>query len=142
MTPKEFLQRYRVADEKVKMLNEQIERAESSAQGGGSSDGQPHGTGTSDKVGKAATKAADLMVKLEAWKTEQERIKIEIIEVLSEVDRKELLEVLQLRYIAPSPSDEWINIAVAMDRSVRQVQRLHGDALQIVGQIMEAKWNL
>lgn len=132
MTAKEFLMRYRTADEKVKMLTDQIERAESYAQGAGQGDGQPHGTGTSDKVGKAAAKAADLRTALEAWLEEQERIKLEIIAVLGAIDKRELFEVLQLRYIADRPADEWHNIACVLDRSIRQVQRLHGEALMIV----------
>ena len=136
MTAKEFLLRYRVADEKVKMLKDQIAQAENSAQGAGQGDGQPHGSGRSDKVGKAAAKAADLKTALEAWLTEQERIKVEIIGVLGAIDMRELFEVLQMRYIADRPADEWARIAEVMDRSVRQVQRLHGTALQEVARIL------
>lgn len=137
MTAKEFLLRYRVADEKIKMLKSQIIRAEDSAQVSGQSDGQPHGSGKSDKVGRAAVKAADLKTALEAWLAEQERIKLEIIAVLGAIDKRELFEVLHLRYISDRPADEWDRIAEVMDKSVRQVQRLHGDALQKVSALIK-----
>lgn len=142
MNAKEFMLRYRVADEKINMLNAEIERIESSAIGGSAQgDGQPHGTGTSDKVGRTAAKAADMQLALEAWKIEQARIKLEIIEVLGAVPRRELFEVLQLRYIAPRPADEWFNIAHVLDKSIRQAQRLHGEALQEVQRIIDRKEN-
>lgn len=140
MNAKDFLLRYRVADEKIKMLNAEIERIELSAQGGSANgDGQPHGSGKSDKVGRVASKAADMQLSLEAWKIEQERIKMEIIGVLGGVTRRELFEVLQMRYIAPRPADEWFNIAHVLKRSVRQAQRLHGEALLEVQRILNER---
>ena len=140
MNAKDFLLRYRVADEKINMLNAEIERIESSAIGGSAQgDGQPHGSGTSDKVDKIASKAADMQRSLEAWKVEQARIKMEIISVLGAITRRELFEVLQLRYIAPRPADEWFNIAHVMEKSPRQAQRLHGEALQEVQRIIDRK---
>lgn len=142
MIAKDFLLRYRVADEKINMLNAEIERIESAALGGSAQgDGQPHGSGTSDKVGKTASKAADMQLALEAWKVEQARIKMEIIEVLGGITRRELFEVLQMRYIAPRPADEWFNIAHVMEKSPRQVQRLHGEALAEVQQIIDRREN-
>ena len=140
MNAKEFLQRYRVADEKIKLLNAEIERIEEMAQGGSAQgDGQPHGSGTSDKVGKVAAKAADMQLSLEAWKIEQERIKMEIIEALGGVTRRDFFEVLQLRYIADRPADEWYNIAHVLKKSIRQTQRLHGEALAEVQRALDLR---
>jgi len=138
ITAREFLERYRTADRKIRMLADEIEKVEALAGGGAISiDGQPHGKGASDKVGSAATAAADLREKLESWIYEQENIKREIINVLSELNDGAQLQVLRLRYMTDDTSETWINIAYVMDRSVRQVQRIHGHALLEVQRIID-----
>ena len=138
ITAREFLKRYRTADRKIQMLTDEIEKIENMASGGAISiDGQPHGKGASDKVASAATAAADLREKLAAWILEQEEIKREIINVLSELDDPNHLQVLRLRYMTDDTSETWTNIAYIMDRSERQVQRIHGHALQEVQRIID-----
>ena len=112
---KEFLERYRTADRKIQMLADEIDKIESLAGGRAVSiDGQPHGNGTTDKVAIAATAAADLQEKLSAWLFEQEKTKREM-------------------------SETWFSIACVMNLSERQVQRIHGRALQEVQKIIDRK---
>lgn len=137
---KEFLERYRTADRKIRMLNDEIAKVEALANGSGIAiDGQPHGTATSDKVATAATAAADLKEKLSAWLFEQEKIKREIIDVLAEIKDGNQLLVLRLRYLSDDIAETWYNIAYCMQKSERQVQRIHGRALQEVEKIIERK---
>lgn len=138
ITAREFLKKYRTADRKIQMLAAEIEKIESMADGGAVNiDGQPHSKGASDKVATAATTAADLRGKLEAWILEQEEIKRRIINVLSELDDPNQLQVLRLRYMTDEIAETWVNIAYVMDRSERQVQRIHGYALQEVQRIID-----
>ena len=139
-TAKEFLERYRTADRKIRMLTDEIEKVESLANGSGIAiDGQPHGTATTDKVATAATVAADLKEKLSAWLFEQEKIKREIINVLAELKDGNQFQVLRLRYLSDEMAETWFNIAYYMGKSERQVQRIHGYALREVEKIIERK---
>lgn len=140
LTAKEFLLQYRTADRKIRMLLADIERAEGQASGSGQQiDGQPRGSGRSDKVAKAAAAAADLKIKLEAKLLEQEVIKRRVFDVLSEVQTSEYVDVLRMRYIEEPPKDAWIYIADELDKSVRHVQRIHGSALAEVQSILDRR---
>lgn len=140
MTAKDFLMQYRKADSIIRLLKSDIERVEGQASGASQQiDGQPHGSGKSDKVGKAATAAADLKAKLEEKLWEQEAIKRQIFYVLSEITKSEFVEVLRMRYIDDPPADSWLSIAYSLDRHPRQVQRIHGYALQEVQKIIDGR---
>ena len=140
MTAKEFLLQYRTADRIINLIKDNIEKAEGQAAGSAPSmDGQPRGSGKSDKVGKAATAAADLKTKLEEKLYEQEAIKREIFYVLSKITRSEFVDVLRMRYIEEPPADSWLAIACVLDRHPRQVQRIHGYALQEVQKIIDGE---
>lgn len=137
---KEFLERYRTADRKIQMLADEIDKIESLAGGRAVSiDGQPHGNGTTDKVAIAATAAADLQEKLSAWLFEQEKTKREIINVLAELKDSNQFQVLRLRYLSDEMEETWFSIACVMNLSERQVQRIHGRALQEVEKIIDRK---
>ena len=137
---KEFLERYRTADRKIQMLADEIDKIESLAGGRAVSiDGQPHGSGTADKVAIAATAAADLQEKLSAWLFEQEKTKREIINVLAELKDSNQFQVLRLRYLSDEMEETWFSIACVMNLSERQVQRIHGRALQEVERIIDRK---
>ena len=140
MTAKEFLLQYRTADRIIKLIQDGIEKAEGQGSGGAQNiDGQPRGSGKSDKVAKAATAAADLKTKLEEKLYEQEAIKREIFYVLSKISRSEYVDVLRMRYIEEPPADSWLAIACALDRHPRQVQRIHGYALAEVQKIIDGR---
>lgn len=137
---KEFLERYRTADRKIQMLADEIDKIESLAGGRAVSiDGQPHGNGTTDKVAIVATAAADLQEKLSAWLFEQEKTKREIINVLAELKDSNQFQVLRLRYLSDEMEETWFSIACVMNLSERQVQRIHGRALQEVERIIDRK---
>lgn len=132
MNARDFMNRYKLAGQKVNMYRAKIEALEQSALSGQQMDGQPHGSGKSDTVPRVATKAADMRVTLEAWMLEQERIQEEIIRVMGALKKTEHFQVLKMRYIEEPPADSWQSIAAVMDKTVRHVQRIHGYALQEV----------
>ena len=138
MTAKEFLTRYRLISSRIEMLAAEIEKIEAQAAGGGQNmDGQPHGTGKSDRVANAAIKAAEATTELEKLKAEQEAKRNYIMFVLNKIDDLEQFEVLKLRYIDPKPANEWWNIAEVVGKSTRHVQRIHGYALLKVQKILD-----
>ena len=140
MTAKDFLMQYRTADRIIQLLKSDIERVEGRASGVAQQiDGQPRGSGKSDKVAKAATAAADLKVKLEEKLWDQEAIKRRVFYVLGEIKQSDHVDVLRMRYIEEPPADEWISIACALNKSIRQVQRIHGYALQEVQKIIDGE---
>ena len=140
MNAKEFLLQYRTADRIINLLKEDIEKAEDQAVGVSQKiDGQPRGSGKSDKVGKAAAAAADLKTKLEEKLWEQEAIKRQVFYVLSEIRQSEYVDLLRMRYIEDPPGDSWYAISEALDRSVRQVKRFHAAALEEVQKIIDRR---
>ena len=139
MTAKEFLSRYRLITSRIELLTAEIEKIEAQASGGSQTiDGQPHGTGKSDRVANAAIKAAEATSELEELKAEQESKRNFIMLVLNKIDDLEQFTVLKMRYIEPKPAGEWWNIAETMNISARHAQRIHGHALLKVQKVLDA----
>ena len=140
MTAKELLKEYRLIRSKIELYVSEIEKIEAQAAGGASDlDGQPRGTAKSDKVANAAVRTADLTARLRTLQEEQEVRRAEIIDILGQVTSLDNFTVLRMRYIDPKPLDEWYKIADNMDKSVRQVQRIHGEALLEVQRIIDRR---
>lgn len=140
MTAKELLKEYRLIRSKIELYVSEIEKIEAQAAGGTRDlDGQPRGTAKSDKVANAAVRTADLTARLRALQEEQEIRRAEIIDILGQVTSLDNFTVLRMRYIDPKPLDEWYKIADNMDKSVRQVQRIHGEALLEVQRIIDRR---
>lgn len=139
MTAKEFLKEYRLIRSKIELYTAEIEKIEAQAAGSQNIDGQPHGKGKSDKVARAAVRSADLAEKLRVLQFEQEKRRDVIIDILGKVTSYDNFTVLKMRYIDPRPACDWWKIADVMDKSTRQVQRIHGEALMEVQNIIDTE---
>lgn len=124
---KAWLLQYRSLDRQIDRLekekNEWIERATNMS---APSDGMPHGSGVSDTVGFAVSKAADLAAEIDREIDRLVDLRREIEAAIRTVDDSLLRELLERRYI---DGDTWENIAVLMHYSYMHVCRLHGMAL-------------
>lgn len=104
-------------------------------------DGQPHGSGTTDPVGNAASKLADELMDAEysqlQWRRALYRKQIEITETLSKLERPEHNRLLFLRYVE---GWTWDQIAEDMERTYQwvanSVSGLHGNALRELEKIL------
>lgn len=104
-------------------------------------DGQPHGSGTTDPVGNAASKLADELADAEyaqlQLRRELYRKQIEITETLSRLERPEHNRLLFLRYVE---GWTWEEIAEDMERTYQwvanSVSGLHGNALRELEKIL------
>lgn len=139
MTAKEFLQEYRLIRSKIELYTAEIEKIEAQATGSQTIDGQPHGTSKSDKVAIAAVRSAELTEKLRVLQYEQDKRRGVIIDILGKITNYDNFTVLKKRYIDPRPECDWWKIADTMDRSTRQVQRIHGEALKEVQRIIDTE---
>lgn len=90
------------------------------------SDGTPYGSGVSDTVGFAVSKAADLQSEIDRETARRVDLKREVKAVIHTVDDLVLQELLEQRYIDRL---RWEEIAEVMSRDIRWVFRLHGKAL-------------
>ena len=104
-------------------------------------DGQPHGNGTTDPVGKVAAKLADELADAEYHQLQLRRAmyrkQVEITETLSLLEKPEHNRLLFLRYVEDWTWDE---IAEDMARSYQwvadSVSGLHGNALRELDKIL------
>lgn len=104
-------------------------------------DGQPHGTGTTDPVGMAASKLADELKDAEYAQLQRRRSlyrkQLEITETLSHLERPEHNRLLFLRYVE---GWTWEAIAEDMERTYQwvadSVSGLHGNALRELEKIL------
>ena len=124
---KAWLLQYRRLDERIDRLEKEkarwIERATKIS---APINGLPHGSGISDAVGFAVSKAADLAAEINREIDRLADLRREIEVAIRTVDDSVLRELLERRYI---DGDTWENIAVLMHYSYMHVCRLHGMAL-------------
>ena len=124
---KAWLLQYRRLDERIDRLEKEkarwIERATKMS---APSDGMPHGSGVSDTVGLAVSKAADLAAEINREIDRLADLRREIEAAIQTVEGSVFREVLERKYI---DGDTWENIAVQMHYSYMHVCRLHGMAL-------------
>ena len=126
MTAKEFLRRARTIDRRVDETEERIERLRERLEAGRMSSltGMPRG-GSADW-----TDTADKLIMLErrcnAQVRELVKWKLAAIDAIRAVDEPRLAELLELYYI---DGMTWERVAERMGFEVRQIYRLHGQAL-------------
>ena len=124
---KAWLLQYRRLHARIDRLEREKARwIERATQISATSDGMPHGSGVSDKVGNTAAKIADLTAEINREIDKLADLRREIEAAVRTVDDSVLRELLERRYI---DGDTWENIAVQMHYSYMHVCRLHGMAL-------------
>lgn len=124
---KAWLLQYRRLDDRINRLKKEkarwIERATKMS---ASSDGMPHGSGASDTVGLAVSKAADLAAEIDREIDKLADLRREIEAAIRAVDDDTMRDLLELCYI------DGYTIEKAADHihyCYRQARRLHWRAL-------------
>lgn len=137
MKAKRLLREYRGIKQRLEILEEEIIRFELVAEGTTANlDGQPHGSGVSDKMAAFSVRAADARVELDETISELNRRRWEIIRLTTRLTDSKQIEVVRGLYIDEQEKG-WITLADNLGLSVRQVQRIHGEALEELERIME-----
>ena len=136
MTAKEFLKQYENATKIVKRLRREYERELSlidSIKVSSDLDGMPHGSGISKPAEEKAIRLAD---KFAAWKIAEIDALEKRQEVFDAIYRIKAPEgdVLIERYINLK---SWGDVSKAVGYTERQVYNIHGNALQIVKEIIK-----
>lgn len=143
MNPKEYLLQIRLLNARIKNIENSIERIreeEHEALQSSWPDGEPHGTKTGDPVAAKVIRLIDTLQRYEnillGLKSELWHKKMEIIETISGVPSAECNRILYLRYVE---CKTWEEIAVDIGYTWRHTIRLHGDALKMVGEILDKR---
>lgn len=136
MKVKRLLREYRGIKQRLEILEEEIIRFELVAEGTTAKlDGQPHGSGVSDKMAAFSVRAADARVELDEAISELNRRRWEIIRLTTRLTDSKQIEVVRGLYIDEQEKG-WITLADSLGLSVRQVQRIHGEALEELSKII------
>lgn len=134
MSTKEYLKRYKFANDKVRRIEERIERIEATLPRPSGLDGMPRGFSLSDPTQETAIKLADLRIRLEQEKTECEYLAQRIADEIECVERSEYRELLFARYIMLLPWED-VTDRLSLDRKERYDTKhvsgyMHGEALK------------
>ena len=124
---KAWLLQYRRLHARIdRMEREKSRWIERATQISATSDGMPHGSGVSDRVGNTAAKIADLTAEINREIDRLVDLRREIEKTISAVQDDTLRELLRFRYIDGRTFEE---VAVRMHYSYQWVCILHGRAL-------------
>ena len=127
---KAWLLHYRRLNARIdRMEREKSRWIERATQISALSDGTPHGSGVSDKVGNTAAKIADLTAEINREIDRLVDLRREIEKTISAVQDDTLRELLRFRYI---DGEKWETIAIKMHYSFRNVLIKHGVALSAI----------
>jgi len=131
MTPKEYLQQYRNAEDSINAKLDQIhklrELATKTTQTLTADNVQS--SGSSDKISAIVSKIVDMEREVDAEIDKLQEIKKNVEKVISAVTNYTQRQVLTLRYINGL---RWEEIAVKMNYTYRNVCYIHGRALSEV----------
>lgn len=134
MKAKEFLKRHAASQYKIMALEAEIEQLYQSNIKSPANDGQPRGTDIGDSTGALAAKIADMREDIEWLWQQQQRIKWQVERTIYQLESPEQFRVCWLKYIELK---DWTEIAEEMDKTARTVQRIHGNALLSVQEILD-----
>ena len=124
---KAWLLQYRRLDERIDRLEKEKSRwIERAAKMNAPVNGLPHGSGVSDTVGFAVSKAADLAAEIDREIDKLADLRRDIEAAIRTVEDSVLRELLERKYI---DGIRWEEVAEAMSRDIRWIFRLHGKAL-------------
>ena len=131
MEVKKMLKEYRGIEARLRILEEEVLRYESIAEGTTAKlDGQPHGSGVSDKMAAFSVRAADAEAEVQRMISQLNRRRWEIILLASQLTDGKQIAIIHGRYIAER-EETWGELAESLNlTSIRQVQRIHGEALE------------
>jgi hypothetical protein len=124
-----WLLRARGANEKIDALNELIERMRSRSEGGGGASG---GGGGSRKPGGLEKFTASIE-SYEARRAEIERIRDEVYDAICMLSDQRYQTALIRYYIV---SQDWVDVAKAMNKDRRTIERWHGYSLNELKKII------
>ena len=140
MTAKEYLMKYKHIDDRVKMLQAEVERLRTDAESMRINlDGMPKGATTNDKTARLAILLAECETALIDELSMLWSARIEIIGVLDQLKEPKYQRILYARYIE---GKTWETIAYEMGISWRYCYMLHGNALSDLDRILKKANNL
>ena len=137
MEVKRLLKEYRGIKAKLKILEEEILRLGAAAEGTTITiNGQPKTTEISDKVAKNVVKVADAKKEKASLIGELNSQKWYILRIVSKLNSEKQIRVINARYIEDEEK-RWEEVAYSLGTSVRQAQRIHGEALKELQDVVE-----
>lgn len=131
---KEFLMQFEILKLKSMALERAIANLEESPVSSFANYGMPKKSGTSDPTGKIAAKIANMKEEAAYILIEQIEKKRKIERVLLQLNKASHFAIMWAKYI---DLKDWGQIADEQDRTVRTVQRIHGQALQEVAKLID-----
>lgn len=144
MTAKEYLLQYVRLTERLRALEDDIEKYEAIATSTAINlDGMPYVQKTSDKVGNMASRVADLKRRKESLMLDTLEQREEIRSTVDRILNARYAMLINLRYIelVDGRQRTWEDIAEQMHMAVSWVRGgLHSQALKEVGRILQTKY--
>lgn len=134
MNAKEYLQQYRSIDERVHILQAEVEKLRADAESMSINlDGMPRGSGTNDKTARLAVLLAECETALQNELSKLWSLRLEIVATIGELREPKYQAILYARYIE---GKTWEVIAYEMDITWRYCYMLHGYALEKLNKII------
>lgn len=137
MIAKEYLLQYKCIDDRVKMLQAEVERLRADAESISINlDGMPRASSMNDKTARIAVLLAECETALTDELSKLWTMRIRIIGMLGELKETKYQRILHLRYIE---GKTWETIAYEMGISWRYCYMLHGYALAELDRMLKKK---
>lgn len=137
MNAKEYLQQYRTIEERVRILQAEVEKLRADAESMSINlDGMPRGSATNDKTARLAVMLAECESKLQSELSRLWSMRLEIVATISELREPKYQTILHSRYIE---GKTWETIAYEMGITWRYCYMLHGHALDKLNKIINKK---
>lgn len=134
MIAKEYLLEYKRINNRVRILQSEVERLRTDAESMSINlDGMPRGSGTNDKTARLAVQLAEHESELQAEMSKLWSKRMEIIRNLDKLREPKYQTILYSRYIE---GKTWEVIAYEMDVTWRYCYMLHGHALNALEKII------
>lgn len=137
MNAKEYLMQYRSIDERVHILQAEVEKLRTDAESMSINlDGMPRGSGANDKTARLAVLLAECETVLQDELSKLWSMRMDIVAKLGELKEPKYQAILYSRYI---DGKTWETIAYEMDVTWRYCYMLHGYALASMDKIINKK---
>lgn len=131
----EYLERYKRARTRIKVLAAELVRLELDRQGISKAGDVPTRAGKSDNTGGLASMIVDKQREIEALQYEAVADRQEVVKTISRLDDVRSIELLNLRYIELM---KWEDVSVTMGYDLRYTYKLHDIALEQVEEVLNA----
>lgn len=126
---REILNRYQLAQKKIKMLEAELQRLQLERQGADMGDGVPTDGNRSDRTGRLAAMIVDMETEVAELRADAIEDRAEVVRLISRLNDPRFVELLNLRYVMLL---DWDGIAITMGYNIRYVFKLHAQALEAV----------